>query len=138
MKKKVIRLGDFLHLGYNLLRVYSKDAMHEFSLTQDLLDFALKSAGSKRIVRLNLLIGPFSEEREESIQFYWRDLAKGSPGDGAMLHFEHIPPSMNCLNCSGAFDFERDGTGSLCEFCTRAPLDPLNGQEILLTSIEFE
>ena len=112
--------------------------MHEYSLTQDLLGIALKASGSKRIVRVKLLIGPFSEEREESIRFYWRDLAKGSPGDGAMLHFEHIPSSVKCFNCSGAFDFERDGAGSLCEFCTGDPLDQLNGQEIRLTSIEFE
>ena len=39
--------------------------MHEFSITQKLLDVALTKAKSRRIVNVNLLIGPFSEEREE-------------------------------------------------------------------------
>ena len=39
--------------------------MHEFRITQNLLDVALKKAETKRIVNVNLLIGSFSEEREE-------------------------------------------------------------------------
>ena len=138
LKKKVIRLGDFLHLGHNLLRVYSKYAMHEYSLTQDLLDLVLEQAGSRRIVRVNIWIGPFSEEREDSIHFFWKDLAKGSPGDGATLHFEHIPSSMKRLDCSGAFLYDGEENGCLCEFCHSDHLDLLNGQEIQLESVEFE
>jgi Zn finger protein HypA/HybF involved in hydrogenase expression len=112
--------------------------MHEFFLTQNLLNIALQAASAKRIVRVHLLIGPFSEERQESIEFFWRDLAKGTPGDGAVLHFEHTPPSMKCLHCSGAFDFERQGMGSLCEFCASDSFDPLDGQEIRIQTIDFE
>ncbi len=68
--------------------------MHEFSLTQNLLDIALKNANSQRIVQVNLLLGPFSDESEESIQFYWRDLAKGTPGEGAKLNFQHVKAEM--------------------------------------------
>jgi hypothetical protein len=39
---------------------------------------------------VNLLTSPFSHEIKESIHFYWKDLAKGSPGLGAELHFEQI------------------------------------------------
>ena len=74
---------DITCIGINL-----KLTMRELKLTQRLLDLALEKASSKQIVRVNLLIGPFSEEREESIQFYWKDLAKGSLGEGAELHFE--------------------------------------------------
>ncbi|MGE5464932.1 MAG: hydrogenase maturation nickel metallochaperone HypA, partial [Syntrophothermus sp.] len=77
--------------------------MHEFSRTQNLLDLALKKSNSKRIVRVKLLIGPFSDEREDSIRFYWRDLAKGSPGEGAEIQFDHVPVDMKCFDCSGSF-----------------------------------
>ena len=40
--------------------------MRELYLTQNLLDTVLKSADSKRIVKVNLLIGRFSDDREES------------------------------------------------------------------------
>jgi hydrogenase nickel insertion protein HypA len=112
--------------------------MHEFTLAQDLLDLVLEQAGSRPIVQVNVLIGPFSEEREESIHFFWKDLAKGSPGDGATLHFDSIPPSMMCLDCSGAFLYDNEENGCLCEFCQNHNVDLLNGQEIQLKSIEFE
>jgi hydrogenase nickel incorporation protein HypA/HybF len=110
--------------------------MHEFSLTQNLLDHALKNAESKRIVRVNLLIGPFSEEREESIRFYWRDLAKGSYGEGAELHFEHIPLAIKCLDCSGAFYLDEEF--SMCKFCYSERLQVFDGEEVQLESIEVE
>jgi hydrogenase nickel incorporation protein HypA/HybF len=110
--------------------------MHEFSLTQNLLDLALKNADSKRIVRVNLLIGPFSDEREESIQFYWRDLAKGSPGEGAALHFDHAPAEMKCLDCNGTFYLDEEV--SMCKFCYSERLQLLSGDEVRLESIEVE
>jgi hydrogenase nickel incorporation protein HypA/HybF len=110
--------------------------MHEFSLTQKLLDHALKAANSKPIVRVHLLIGPFSEEHEESIRFYWKDLAKGSYGEGAELHFEHIPLAIKCLDCSGAFYLDEEY--SICKYCYDERAQELNGEEVQLRSIEVE
>ncbi len=110
--------------------------MHEFSLTQSLLETALKSADSKRIVKVNLLIGPFSEEREESIQLYWRDLAKGTPGEGAKLHFQHVKADMKCLGCGGTFNLE-DGE-ALCRYCQSDRSQPLSKDEVRLESIDLE
>ena len=108
--------------------------MHEFSLTQTLLDRALKNANSKQIVRVNLLIGPFSEEREESIRFYWRDLAKGSFGEGAHLHFEQLPVEIKCLDCTGAFYIDEET--SMCEFCYSERSQFSSGEDVRLESIE--
>jgi hydrogenase nickel incorporation protein HypA/HybF len=108
--------------------------MHEFSLTQKLLDLAIQNANAKQIVRVNLLIGPFSEEREESIQFYWKDLAKGSPGEGAELHFEQLPVEIKCLDCTGAVYLEEETC--MCEFCYGERLQLLTGEDVRLESIE--
>ena len=113
-----------------------KLTMPEFKLTQTLLDLALKRADSKWIRRVNLLIGPFCEEREQSIRFYWKDLAKGSYGEGAELHFDHIPVAMKCLNCTGTF-YLGDGT-SMCRFCDGERLQLLDGEDVCLESIEVE
>jgi hydrogenase nickel incorporation protein HypA/HybF len=122
---------DITCLGINL-----KLTMHEFSLTQNLLDHALKNSDSKRIVRVNLLIGPFSEEREESIRFYWRDLTKGSFGEGAELHFEHIPVAIKCLDCTGAFYLDEEI--SMCKFCYSERLHLSKGEDVRLESMELE
>ena len=110
--------------------------MREFSLTQTLLDLALRNAKSRQIVRVNLLIGPFSEEREESIEFYWKDLAKGSLAEGAELHFEHLPVEVKCLDCTGAFYLEDEI--SICEFCSNERPQLSNGEDVRLESIEVK
>ena len=110
--------------------------MHEFSLTQNLLDVALKNADSKRIVNVTLLIGPFSDEREESIRFYWRDLAKGTPGEGARLHFKRVQAEMKCLACGGTFNLDEDAL--LCVYCQSERLQLLSGDEVRLESLDVE
>ena len=108
--------------------------MHELSLTQNLLSVVLKNADSKRIVNVHLLIGPFSDEREETITFYWRDLAKGTPGEGAQLHFDHVGVEMKCLACGATFNL--DSEESICRYCYSNPLQRLD--EVQLKSIDLE
>src|SRR5512140_1695604 len=110
--------------------------MREYSLTQSLLETVLKNADSKRVVNVNLLIGSFSEEREESIQFYWRDLAKGTLGEGAKLNFQRVETEMKCLECGATFNLEDEQ--SLCLYCRSDRLQLLSGDEVRLTSIDVE
>ena len=112
--------------------------MREFSLTRNLLDLALEHSGSKRIVRIDLLIGPFSDEREDSIRFYWKDLAKGTPGEGAELHFERIPVEMKCLDCSGTFYLDETGEDHVCKYCYSEHLQLLAGPDVKLEGLEVE
>jgi hydrogenase nickel incorporation protein HypA/HybF len=108
--------------------------MHEFRITQNLLDVALQKAKARRIVNVNLLIGPFSEDREESIQFYWKDLARGTPGENAKLHFQHVQADMKCFGCSGTLGF--DDKGSICVYCQNNTSQLSSGEDVKLESIE--
>jgi hydrogenase nickel incorporation protein HypA/HybF len=110
--------------------------MHELALTQNLLDIALENAQSKRILNVNLLIGPFSDEREETIRFYWRDLAKGTLGEGARLHFDHMEPDMKCIQCGGTLSLEDDE--SICVYCQDNYVELSNVDEVRLESIDVE
>ena len=110
--------------------------MREFLLTQTLLETALKNANTRKIVNVNLLIGPYSDEREETIQFYWRDLAKGTLGEGATLHFRHAATDMKCAACGGALDLESGQ--SICEYCQNGGLPSAGDDEVRLESIDLE
>jgi len=110
--------------------------MHELSLTQNLLEIALQNAQSRRIVNVNLLIGPFSDNREANIRFYWRDLAKGTPGEGAKLHFRHRQPAVRCLACGGTFNLEENE--SICMYCQSDRLQMAGGEDVKLESIDVE
>ena len=112
--------------------------MREFSTTQNLLNRALEIANTRQIVRINLLIGPFSAEREESIRFCWKDLAKGSFGEGAELHFDHMNVEMRCFDCTGIFHLDENEESSLCKYCYSEHSELLSGEDVKLESIEVE
>ncbi len=110
--------------------------MREFTITQNILDAAIKKARTRRILNVHLQIGAFSDEREESIRFYWQDLAKGTPGDGATLHFQHVNADMKCFGCGGALVFD-DGS-SICSYCQNDSTQWSSGEDVKLERIEVE
>jgi hydrogenase nickel incorporation protein HypA/HybF len=136
MKKKVIRKGDFLQLVTSSKGVTFKADMHELSLTQNILDVALKNAGEKRLLRVNLLIGQFSDEREEAIRFYWDDLAKGTPAGTAELTFKWVNAEMKCLDCGDIF--QPDEEMPACPVCQSYRVKLLSGDDVRLDSIDVE
>lgn len=136
MKKKVICKGDFLLLDTTAKRITLRVDMHEFSLTKNILDLALQHAGEKRILRVNIQVGQFSDEREESIRFYWNDLAKDTLARDADLHFQQVSAELKCLECSTIFHPE-DET-SRCPHCFSHRLKLLSGDDVRLDSIDVE
>lgn len=110
--------------------------MHELSLTENLLDVALKNAGPHRIIHVNLLIGEFSDEREEVIRFYWDDIAKGTSAEGADLCFERVDAEMKCLACGTIF--HPDDEAAWCPACQSHRLRLISGDDVRFESIDVE
>jgi len=110
--------------------------MHELSLTENLLDVTLENAGTRKIIHVNLLIGEFSHEREESIQFYWDDLAKGTSAENAQLLFKRVDAEMKCLACETVFHPEDEA--AFCPNCQSHRLTLLSGDDVKLESIDVE
>lgn len=113
--------------------------MHEFSVTQNILKVALKhaeQAKAERILHINLNLGQFSDEREESIQFYWEELSVGTPAQGAALHFKRIPAEMKCQDCGHSF-FPVD-EASECPACLSHRIRLISGDDVKLESIDVE
>ena len=94
----------------------------------------VEKAKARRIVNVNLLIGSFSEDREESIQFYWKALARGTSGENAKLHFQHVKADIECFGCGGALGF--DDKGSICAYCQDNNSQLSSGEDVKLESIE--
>jgi len=110
--------------------------MHELSLTQTLFETAMKYAEARQIKQVNLLVGEFSDEREETIQFYWDEIAKGTPAEGAQLHFQHVRVEMKCLACEMVF--HPDDETTKCPNCGSLQLRLLSGDDVRLDSIDVE
>ncbi|HEX2994458.1 MAG TPA: hydrogenase maturation nickel metallochaperone HypA, partial [Anaerolineales bacterium] len=74
--------------------------MHELAVTQSILDLALKhadQAAAKRVTDIHIVMGELSSNVDDSIQFYWEIIAKGTLAEGAQLHFQRVPAEFECL-----------------------------------------
>jgi hydrogenase nickel incorporation protein HypA/HybF len=113
--------------------------MHELSITESLLEIALRhadSAGAKRISDLYLVIGQLSSIVDESVQFYWDIIADGTIAQGATLHFQRIPTEIQCLDCDQKYS-PTDNQMS-CPNCDSINIQILAGEEFYLEAINVE
>ena len=113
--------------------------MHELGITDQLLTLTLhhaEQAGATRVTQLNLVIGEFSAVVDESVQFYWEMMAKGTIAEGATLHFERVPGCLECTGCKARFTLS-EYSGE-CPQCGAAQTRVVDGNQFRLDSIEIE
>ncbi len=110
--------------------------MHELSVTQGILDIALKNAGTRKVNQVNLVIGQFASIVDDSVQFYWDIISKGTPAEGSSLHFERIPGEMTCQSCG--YTFHPTGETFDCPTCSSPLVRISKGEEFQVDSIDVE
>ena len=113
--------------------------MHELSITESLLEIALRhadTAGAKRISDLYLVIGQLSSIVDESVQFYWDIIAAETLAEGAKLHFQRIPTKILCLDCER--QYHPTDKQVACPNCDSINIKILAGEEFFLEAINVE
>jgi len=113
--------------------------MHELSVTQSLLEIALRhaeQAGAQRVTRLNLVIGELASIVDDSVQFYWDIVSQDTIAEGADLHFERVPGTLRCLACGHTFPL--NGRDYACPACGNKRVVAGGGNDFRLESIEVE
>jgi hydrogenase nickel incorporation protein HypA/HybF len=112
--------------------------MHELSITESILEIALRHAqGSqaRRVINLYLVIGQLSSVVDDSVQFYWDIISKDTAAEGAILHFKRLPALLACLDCGREYSPEGDLT---CPACHSARVRVKAGDEFRLEAIDVE
>lgn len=113
--------------------------MHEFPVTQSILEIALRyanAADARRITDIYLVIGSLSTMVDDSVQYYWDIISRGTLAEGARLHFQRIPMAMVCLECEQSY---QPAPGELmCPFCGSQQVKITQGEEFRLESIAIE
>jgi len=113
--------------------------MHELTITESLLDIALRharNANAKKIIDLYLVIGQLSSVVDDSVQFYWDIIAKDTPAEGANLHFKRIPTEILCLDCNHQYTPEDNNMA--CPHCESITVRIISGEEFFLEAINIE
>jgi hydrogenase nickel incorporation protein HypA/HybF len=113
--------------------------MHELSVTESVLEIACKhaeKAQAKKVTDIYLVIGKLSSIVDDSVQFYWDFISKGTLCEEATLHFKRIPAELVCLDCGNKYTLDDDLTP--CPQCGSARIRVISGDEFNLESIEVQ
>ncbi len=110
-------------------------AMHELPITEGILKIATEAAGGRPITTIHLVVGELSSIVDDSVQFYFDMLSKGTLAEGAMLDFERRPATVMCRDCGQSFEV-RPPLPSTCPNCGGIRLQVTGGRELRVDSIE--
>lgn len=113
--------------------------MHELSVTESILEIALRhaeEAKASRITDLYLVIGQLSSLVDDSVQFYWDLISKDTPAEHACLHFRRIPTELLCLDCNHQYQPKVDDL--TCPACHSPRVKVVAGEEFYLEAIDVE
>jgi hydrogenase nickel incorporation protein HypA/HybF len=116
-----------------------KLVMHEFSITESMLNLALEKAGqakARKITRINLVLGEMSGVVGECVQFYFDAISRDTIAAGAQLSFEAQPTKLRCQRCQAVFE-PRDHDWT-CPDCREMAIEIVSGRECYMESIEVE
>ncbi len=113
--------------------------MHELYATQAILDRALEKAGEQNASRITdayIVVGEISTYTDDSVQFYWDEITKGTVAEGAKLHFRHVPAELQCMTCSTKY---RPKEGEIvCPNCGSTGARIWSGEEFYLEALDVE
>jgi hydrogenase nickel incorporation protein HypA/HybF len=112
--------------------------MHELPVTQNILDIALRYAeDSRKITRINLVIGDLSSIVGDSVKFYWDMLSKDTIAEGADLNFIRIKTRFRCSECKHEYN-QGEREEFTCPKCGSQKVQIVAGKEFRMDSIEVE
>ena len=113
--------------------------MHELSVTENILEIALRhanSADANRISDIYLVIGGLSSIIDDSVQFYWDMVSRDTIAEESKLHFKRIQTVLECKDCEQ--DYAVNGNDLACPNCGGVNLNILSGKEFYLEAINIE
>jgi hydrogenase nickel incorporation protein HypA/HybF len=113
--------------------------MHELPVTRSILDLALTHAaraGAVRITGVHLVVGDLANLVDESVQFYWDILCRGTAAEGSRLHFTRDPLTMECRACGTRF--EPNGRDYCCPGCSGTEVRVVAGDGFRVEALDVE
>ena len=113
--------------------------MHELTVTESLLEIAIRHAqaqNARRITDLYLVLGQWSSIVDDSVQFYWDIISEGTIAKGATLHFRRVPVVLACQDCGK--EYQPSSEEFACPQCGGSHAKIMAGEEFHLEAIDVE
>jgi hydrogenase nickel incorporation protein HypA/HybF len=107
--------------------------MHEFALTQSIVDICTERAQGARVSRVTLEIGALSGVVDDAIRFCFDVCTGGTPLEGAALEIVTVAGRGRCAACGRESDLAEYPT--VCS-CGGAAIECIAGDRLIVKSME--
>lgn len=111
--------------------------MHELSVTKSILRIVDEAAAGNRVVLVRLRVGDLASIVDDSLEFYFKILSRGTLAEGARLELKRVRARASCGVCQNSFEV-RLPLPDACARCQSTDLTISGGTEFLVESIEVE
>lgn len=95
-----------------------------------------EQANATRVTDLHIVIGDLASMVDDSVQFYWDIIARGTIAEQATLHFRRVPAELQCNSCLETY--QPTDRELICPKCGGVGARIIAGEEFFLESIDVE
>lgn len=113
--------------------------MHEMSLMGgvfEVIEQTIAQHEVKRVLQVKLKVGELTNAEPDALDMAFEAYSKDTPCEGAALIIERVPVRGRCRECGQEFSVEQ--MFFLCPQCQSSRIDIVQGEELLLESLEVE
>ena len=110
--------------------------MHELSIAEAIVRIADGHAAGRQVVKVELKVGHLRQVVPSALAFAFELVAEGTTVAGAELVMEEVPARGRCRACGA--ETQLDGFPLQCAACAGFDLELLQGEELLVDSLELE
>jgi len=110
--------------------------MHELSIADAILGVALRSAGGRRVAKVEVRVGALRQVVPSALEFAFELVAQGTAAEGAELELEHVPVRVACRSCGR--EEELSDLPLACPACGSVDVRVSAGEELSVEALELE
>jgi hydrogenase nickel incorporation protein HypA/HybF len=113
--------------------------VHEMSLMGgvfEVIEQTISQYEIRRVLQVKLKVGELTNAEPEALQMVFEAFCKNTICEGAELIVERVPVRGRCRNCQHEFAVKT--MFFLCPKCQNTSIEVIQGEELLLESVEVE
>jgi hydrogenase nickel incorporation protein HypA/HybF len=110
--------------------------VHELSIAEAIVRIADGHAAGRQVVKVELKVGHLRQVVPSALAFAFELVAEGTAVAGAELVMEEVTARGRCRACGA--ETQLDGFPLQCAACAGFDLELLQGEELLVDSLELE
>ena len=102
----------------------------------DVIDQTLSQYDVQRVTQVKLKVGQMTNAEPDALRFAFEAFSKDTVCENAQLIIEQVPVRGRCDECEKEFEVEQ--LFFFCPFCQSPKVKIIEGEELLLESLEVE